>query len=54
MSQTFDNPKKRALELAMAHIEKQFGDGAIMSLGKSASTKSVSVISTGAVSLDMA
>jgi len=54
MSQTFENPKKRALELAMAHIEKQFGEGAIMSLGKSASTKSVSVISTGAVSLDMA
>ncbi len=54
MSQTSDNPKRRALELAMAHIEKQFGDGAIMSLGKSASTKTVSVIPTGAVSLDMA
>ena len=54
MSQTFDNPKRRALELAMAHIEKQFGDGAIMSLGKSASSRTVSVIPTGAVSLDMA
>lgn len=54
MSQNLDNPKKRALELAMAHIEKQFGDGAIMSLGKSASTRTVSVIPTGAVSLDMA
>ena len=54
MSQTSDNPKKRALELAMAHIEKQFGDGAIMSLGKSASSRTVSVIPTGAVSLDMA
>jgi recombination protein RecA len=54
MAQPQDNPKRRALELAMAHIEKQFGEGSIMSLGKSASKRVISVIPTGAVSLDMA
>ncbi len=54
MSSIHENPKKRALDLAMAQIEKQFGEGAIMSLGKSSSSKTVSVIPTGAVSLDMA
>ena len=33
MSNPSDAAKKKALELAMSHIVKQFGDGAIMSLG---------------------
>ncbi|MEN9654115.1 MAG: protein recA [Chlamydiota bacterium] len=55
MNQTVpDSNKKKALELAMAHIQKQFGEGAIMALGKHASAQGISVIKTGAVSLDIA
>lgn len=46
--------KKKALELAIAQIEKQFGQGSIMSLGKHSTTKAISVIKTGALSLDIA
>lgn len=46
--------KKKALELAISHIQKQFGEGAIMALGKHSSMKGVEVIKTGAVSLDIA
>ena len=46
--------KKKALELALSHIEKQFGDGAIMSLGKHSQSKSVQVIPTGSISIDLA
>jgi recombination protein RecA len=49
-----DDGRKKALELAVAHIEKQFGDGSIMSLGKHSATRSVEVIPTGALSLDIA
>jgi len=49
-----DEGKKKALELAIAQIQKQFGDGAIMSLGTRRSTQEIGVISTGAVSLDLA
>jgi recombination protein RecA len=49
-----DNEKKKALDLALSHIKKQFGDGAIMSLGKHASEREESVIKTGALSLDAA
>ncbi len=55
MSQTQpDTAKKKALELAISHIQKQFGDGAIMALGKHASAQGISVIKTGAISLDIA
>lgn len=46
--------KKKALELAVAHIEKQFGQGAIMSLGQHSSSNQVSVIPTGSIALDLA
>jgi recombination protein RecA len=46
--------KKKALELAITHIEKQFGEGSIMTLGKHSATKEISVIKTGALSLDIA
>jgi recombination protein RecA len=49
------NPEKRkALELAISHIQKQFGEGAIMALGKHSSVKGLSVIKTGAIGLDVA
>lgn len=49
-----DLEKKKALDLAVGHIKKQFGDGAIMSLGKHSSEREISVIKTGALALDMA
>jgi recombination protein RecA len=54
MSQSNDSAKKKALELAVSHIEKQFGQGSIMTLGKHSATKEISVIKTGAISLDAA
>ncbi|MCM8786472.1 MAG: recombinase RecA [Candidatus Omnitrophica bacterium] len=45
--------KRKALELALSQIEKQYGKGAIMRLGESVKLD-VEVISTGIVSLDMA
>ncbi|WP_420421643.1 recombinase RecA [Simkania sp.] len=54
MSNSEDAAKKKALELAISHIEKQFGEGAIMSLGDHSSTRQISTIPTGAISLDLA
>jgi len=45
--------KAKAVELAIAQIERQFGKGAIMRLG-SAEKIDVPVIPTGALSLDIA
>ncbi len=45
--------KKKALETAMANIEKQFGANAVMRLGQS-STLNVEAISTGSLGLDLA
>ncbi|HRW58696.1 MAG TPA: recombinase RecA [Chlamydiales bacterium] len=46
--------KKKALELAVSHIKKQFGEGAIMALGKKPKPKGENIIKTGAISLDLA
>lgn len=46
--------RKKALELALFQIEKQFGKGSIMRLGDRTSLEGVSAISTGSVSLDIA
>lgn len=46
--------KKKALDLAISHIQKQFGEGSIMSFGKAASVSKDSIIQTGAISLDIA
>lgn len=54
MSQQPDSGKKKALELAISHIQKQFGEGAIMALGKHSATKGLNVIKTGAIALDIA
>ncbi len=54
MSDSKGQEKKKALELAISHIEKQFGEGSIMTLGKHQSTSSFDVIKTGAVTLDIA
>lgn len=54
MAQATEQEKKKILEAALGHIRKQFGEGAIMSLGVHSSTREVEVISTGAIPLDMA
>lgn len=43
-----------ALKAAVANIEKQFGEGAIMQLGAPSSAKSIDSISTGSVGVDLA
>ncbi len=48
-----NDPKSKAIEIAVAQIEKQFGKGSIMKLG-SKERVAVEVIPTGALSLDMA
>ena len=45
--------KKKALETALAQIEKQFGKGAVMLLGQNTGMN-VEAISTGSLSLDIA
>ncbi len=46
--------KKKALELAIAHIEKQFGQGAVMTFGKHQASREINIIPTGALPLDIA
>ena len=46
--------KKRAMELAIAQIEKQFGKGSIMKLGTAEIPTDVPVIPTGSLGLDLA
>lgn len=48
-----DERQQKALETAIAHIEKQYGKGAVMKLGESKNLE-VDHISTGSVSLDIA
>lgn len=45
--------KKKALELALGQIEKQYGKGAVMRLGQK-NTLNVEAVSTGSLSLDIA
>jgi recombination protein RecA len=45
--------RDKALEMALSQIERQYGKGAIMKMGEAANRK-VDVISTGALSLDLA
>jgi recombination protein RecA len=46
--------KGKAIELALAQIEKQFGKGSIMRLGSKGPIVPISVIPTGAISFDLA
>jgi recombination protein RecA len=46
--------RSRAIDLAFAQIEKQFGKGSIMRLGSKEAIVPISVISTGAISFDAA
>ncbi len=46
--------RRQALDLAIAQIERQFGKGAVMRLGAGGPLEEVSVVPTGALSLDVA
>src|SRR5271156_3985904 len=46
--------RSRAIDLALAQIEKQFGKGSIMRLGNKEAIVPISVISTGSISFDAA
>src|SRR5260370_33759213 len=46
--------KGKAIDLALAQIEKQFGKGSIMRLGNKEAIVPISVISTGSISFDAA
>src|SRR3990172_2273578 len=46
--------RQKALDLALAQIEKQFGRGTIMRLGEAQARLTIEVISTGSLLLDLA
>jgi recombination protein RecA len=49
-----DSNREKALDLALGTIEKAYGKGSIMRLGDAGAKVEVPVISTGAISLDLA
>src|SRR6185369_10339471 len=49
-----NNERTKAIDLALAAIDKQFGKGAIMRLGKDPVEREVHVIPTGSLGLDIA
>jgi recombination protein RecA len=49
-----DANRRKALDMALSAIEKNYGKGAIMRLGADVPAKDIAVISTGALSLDVA
>src|SRR5438132_408225 len=49
-----DSEKAKALQAALAQIEKQFGKGSIMRLGDGEKIEDIQVVSTGSLGLDIA
>src|SRR6266508_34968 len=49
-----DKDKDRAIELAIAQIERAFGKGSIMRLGEASARMAVEAIPTGSIALDIA
>ena len=49
-----DTEKAKALQAALAQIEKQFGKGTIMRLGEGEVIQDIQVVSTGSLGLDIA
>jgi recombination protein RecA len=49
-----DTEKAKALQAALAQIEKQFGKGTIMRLGEGEAIEDIQVVSTGSLGLDVA
>lgn len=48
-----DDEKSKAIEVALKHIKKEFGEGAIMKLGEN-QKMNIEVVSSGSLKLDMA
>ena len=46
--------KMKALDAALAQIEKQYGKGSVMKLGDQSANKGIDVVPTGSLSLDLA
>ena len=51
---TTESTTNSALNAVLAQIQKEFGDGAIMRLGEAEGKREIDVVSTGALSLDLA
>jgi len=49
-----NSDKAKALELALSHIERQFGRGSLMRMGAASALTSAAVIPTGSLALDAA
>ena len=49
-----NDEKKKALDAAIAKLEKDFGKGAVMKLGESGAHVAVEIVPTGCLSLDLA
>ena len=49
-----DDNRQRALESALAQIEKNFGKGSVMKLGDKSAHMNIETVSTGCLSLDLA
>lgn len=49
-----NDDREKALEVALAQIQKQFGKGAVMKLGDDDAKLNIEAISTGSMSLDLA
>ena len=49
-----ETDRKRALDLALSQIEKQYGQGAIMKMGEVTPNMTIAAIPTGSLSLDIA
>ncbi|MEJ2628836.1 MAG: recombinase RecA, partial [bacterium] len=54
MNKDDQNERRKALELAISQIDRQFGKGSVMRLGKKEGVMDVPSISTGSLSLDFA
>ncbi|HEY9025406.1 MAG TPA: ATPase domain-containing protein, partial [Burkholderiaceae bacterium] len=53
-SSALNAEKAKALQAALAQIEKQFGKGSIMRLGDGEQAEDIQVVSTGSLGLDIA
>jgi recombination protein RecA len=49
-----DENKSKALQAALAQIEKQFGKGSIMKMGEGLAIDDIQTVSTGSLGLDIA
>ena len=54
MSKLNNDDKKKALDAALAQIEKNYGKGSVMKLGDSAAVMNIETTPTGSMSLDLA